>query len=166
MGQGDKVSVVEQLIGAEQDTEIGKVKDQLRRELSQLRADDEEDLDARLAAVREKYTRLIEDLRAVGDAELVGLAERLANAKAEQITGDFNDRRLRDAEQEVNDLLEVRRLRLERINFERENGLIGVDLAGTQVKQTLDEIDPKLKDLIDDAIALAKALGDTAAVWP
>lgn len=149
---------VEILLAGDLDAEIRTVRDTLRRELLQLRADDGDDLDARLALVKEKYLALIAALRKEGRLETAQLAEQVLGAQLAETTKGFGGEQIQRAEAEINKLLELRTAIITRINAERDSGFVSAQDARANIRAELDSLDPRIESMIDKAAQLAEHL--------
>ena len=153
LGLDNQADRLVQVSTAEQDAELDKLKDKARKTLTQLRADDSADLDARLNAVRAKYKAMIDDLNAAGQIEL-------AADLSGEIDSAVNRENLAVQEEEINRLMAIREATIQRINAQEEAGLITRSEAQEQFRELLGEIDPQVELLVEKAVAFAAAMGD------
>ncbi|MGE0320520.1 MAG: tape measure protein [Hyphomicrobiaceae bacterium] len=145
--------LVEQRIGGE----IAAVKDRLQQELTQLRADEEGDLDARLELVRQKYQATIEALNGV-DLQGAALAQQLMDRRLDAARKAFSEERIQEAQAEIDKALELRNAIIQRIEAQRELGNLTAREAGDQLRTELADLDPRLQGLIDKARELVQTL--------
>jgi|GEM_PF-1618842 len=157
IGRNTEADTLENTLASQISGELEKTKTKLRSTLTQLRAEDSNDLEARLEIVRQKYTKLIAALNAVGDIEGISLATDAQKQEEGAV-------RLAHAEEEINRLQEIREARLSRIQLQQEAGVLTAQDAQDQMLATVEELDPQLQGLLDKAIAMAAAMGDTSMV--
>lgn len=157
LGRTDLVAqatgLVEQRIGGE----IAAVKDRLQQELTQLRADEDQDLDARLELVRQKYQATIEALNGV-DLQGAQLAQQLMDRRLDAARKAFSEERIQEAQAEIDKALELRNAIIQRIEAQRELGNLTAREAGDQLRTELADLDPRLQGLIDKARELVQTL--------
>ena len=157
LGRTDLVAqatgLVEQRIGGE----IAAVKDRLQQELTQLRADEDQDLDARLELVRQKYQATIEALNGV-DLQGAALAQQLMDRRLDAARKAFSEERIQEAQAEIDKALELRNAIIQRIEAQRELGNLTASEAGDQLRAELADLDPRLDGLIEKARELVQTL--------
>lgn len=164
LGLIDQAKSAEKLLDNERSNILSDTRRELQRELLQLRAQDENDLDARLALVREKYEQLIKDLRAAGDVDGVKLAETVLEKKVTKTTDDQGSEVQARQEEKINELFSLRQTTIERINIERDAGLISGADAQRQLNELYGETNEQLLGMIEKAIIFAQSIGDEEAV--
>lgn len=162
IGRSAEADTLETTLGSQISAELEKTKTKLRQTLTQIRAEDSNDLEARLEIVRQKYTKLIADLNAASDGGLdVGDGITLATDAQQQ---EEDATRIAHAEEEINRLQEIREARLARIQAQQEAGLLTSFDAQEQMRATVEELDPQLQSMLDKTIEMAQNLGDEQMV--
>ncbi|NCU01987.1 tape measure protein, partial [Candidatus Macondimonas diazotrophica] len=147
LGRADLVARAEGLVAARLQGEVDSVKDQLREELLQLRAEDDADLDARLELIRQKYRDTIEALNRV-DREGATLAEQVMNRRLAAARQAFGGEQLAGVQAEIDKALELRNAIIQRIQAQQELGNLTAREAGDQLRAELADLDPRLESLI------------------
>lgn len=150
LGRTDLAAAASSLLDKRLTGEISGVKDELRKELLDIRAEDSADLDARLEIIREKYRATIEALNAV-DKEGANLAERVLAERIALATKAAAGEQVQKAEGEINQLLELRSAIIDRITNQQQLGMLTAQQARDQTRAELADLDPRIQRLIDQA---------------
>lgn len=157
VGQSDLAAQAAALVEQSIAGELDGVKQQLRQELLQLRAEDDADLDARLQLLRDKYAATIEALNAV-DREGAALAQRVLDRRLESARRAFGAERLQEAQAEIDKALQLRNAVIQRIEAQRALGNLTAREAADQLRAELADLDPRLEGLIQSARELVATL--------
>ncbi|MCE8012895.1 tape measure protein [Billgrantia desiderata] len=140
----------------------------VRRAIQELTADT---LEERIALIRDEFADLYAYMERIGDRAALASIERLVELRGEQEAVRMEQERQqkiseeqRKLEQKVNDLFSLRRDLQEQINYLRQSGEPGADDAIDTLKERIEEINGRLEEAIDNALAFARSIGDENAI--
>lgn len=149
-GDANGVSVVEKLIGINQEAEIKKFVSEtvssIESDISKLQT---ENADERVSIIRKMYQDLMDQLQGIAPQSLIDSTTEQRDAAI-----------LADMQNQINQTMERRANILNSINVQMEAGLITQAEGQQRIKDFNAEVLPGLNEMVKQAIAFAQALGD------
>jgi len=152
-----------------------KLRDELTRitnEIAEIEANNlqdagmyEEALRARFKIIEAEYADLLKRLMALGDTQGVALVQRRMTLEMGEVGKAIAEayksaeiEKFEKAEERLNQLIEYRRVLIENINIQRENGSMSEREAMDSIASLSQSLYPQIEQLTNEAIAAAEAL--------